>query len=312
MTLGALLTMDEFRFSNHPFKHTPRYNSALESKIPHPYWKLDRDSIQRDLKDISNCISPLLKNEQGLDNELAHVRKTNMRLDQVEHESIIKVALLGAQGAGKSLLINAIFDCPGLSLTGAKGFACTSAIIKYAYSPGDKFAAEVKFLNAKKREEMVDEHIRSYSNYHKDFEDSDDEGKPSSRSQKQDELERKQKQTAEDFFDTIFGSRQDFLESWSSSPVNTAEFKNLCQLKCKEAMDEFDMNSQDTIMLSKSTPKELLEVIKPFISKVKDKICLWPLVDCVTIRFNHELLKLGLEIIDLPGGLTHRLPEYVY
>ena len=301
MESNTLLTMDEFLAQPHRMKPMPKYNATTEAKIPHPWWDLDRDLVHAYLKDISEVVTSVTKGSTGLDLELLHVVKTATRLEQVEREDTVKVALIGAQGAGKSLLINALLDSPSLSLTGAKGFACTSAIIKYAYGPGNRFAAEVKFLNARKREEMIDEHIRSYVDYHNDFEDSDEEGGPLTRSLKQDEIDRKRKTTAEDFFDTIFGSRDEFLCNWASSPVNTGEFKSICQLKCTEAMNEHDMNSQDIVHFSKNTPKELLEVIKPFLSKIDGTICLWPIVDCVTIRLNHALLQQGIEIIDLPG-----------
>lgn len=236
-----------------------------------------------------------------MDKEIQHIVITATKLEQVERASIITIALIGAQGTGKSLLINALFDCPGLSLTGAKGFACTSAIVKYAYGSGDKYSAEVQFLDAKKLEGMIEEHIRSHVGYHNDLDDSDDEDGPRTRTLKQDEVERKRNKAAEDFFEIIFGSRDEFLTAWSSSPVNTGEFKSLCQLKCKEAMETYDLNLQGAALFSKSSPKELLEHIKPFLSNVEDKLCLWPIVDCVTIRFNHPLLQQGLEIVDLPG-----------
>ncbi|KAI4647068.1 uncharacterized protein J4E78_009040 [Alternaria triticimaculans] len=302
MAMEPLLNFGGFQDHAHLFKTVLKYDASAESKTPHDWWDLDRNTIHAILKDISEKVASCTKGKTGLDRELEHVVKTAVMLDQVERASPIKIALIGAQGAGKSLLINALFDCTGLSLTGAKGFACTSAIVKYAYGPGDKFSAEVKFLNAEKREAMVDEHIRSYMDYHNDLDDSEDEDGPRTRSFKQDELERKRKKTAEDFFDTIFGSREEFLDAWSSSPVNTPEFKSLCQLKCKEAMQDQDMNSQGIAMFSKNTPKELLDVIKPFLSNVEGEVCLWPIVDCVTIRFNHPLLQQNLEFIDLPGS----------
>ncbi|KAL1796404.1 hypothetical protein ACET3X_004944 [Alternaria dauci] len=302
MASEPLLSYEEFQAQSHRFKPVPKYDAATETKTPHAWWDLDRNTIHATLKEISERIASCTEKKSGLDRELEHVAKTAAMLEQVERAPAIKVALIGNQGAGKSLLINALFDCTGLSLTGAKGFACTSSIVKYAYGPGDKFSAEVQFLNAKKREEMVDEHIRSYMDYHNDLEDSEDEGHPRTRSSKQDEVDRKRKKTAEDFFSTIFGSRDDFLTAWSSSPVNTPEFKSLCQLKCKEAMQDQDINSNSIAMFSKNTPKELLDVIKPFLSDVEGQICLWPIVDHVTIRLNHPLLQNGLEIIDLPGS----------
>lgn len=301
MAPNVVLSQDEFLAQTHRFKPVNKYDATKESKNPHPWWDLNKNSIHAGLKDISDRIASVTNGASGLDRELQHVVISATKLESVDRTHTVRVALIGAQGAGKSLLINAIFDCTGLSLTGAKGFACTSSIVKYAYGPGEKFSAEVQFLNAKKREEMIDEHIRSYLDYHNDLQDSDDEGGPRTRSFKEDELDRKRKKTAEDFFDTMFGSRDDFMSAWSSSPVNTGEFKSLCELKCKEAMESYDLNSQGVAVFSKSSPTELLVDIKPFLSNVDNEVCLWPIVDCVTIRFNHKLLQQGIEIIDLPG-----------
>jgi hypothetical protein len=306
MTTETILSFDEFQEHLKTVKVVPRYDAASETKTPHPWWELDKVTIHTLLKEISEKVGSCTKGATGLDRELQHVVSTATKLEQVERGSTVKVALIGAQGAGKSLLINALFDCTGLSLTGAKGFACTSAIVKYTYGSGEKFSAEIRFLNAQMREAMVDEHIRSYLDYHNDLEDSDDDvGGHRTRSFKEDEVDRKRKKTAEDFFDTIFGSRDDFLAAWSSSPVNTGEFKSLCQLKCTEAMGEYDMTSQGVIHISKPTPAELLGEIKPFLSNVDDRVCLWPIVDCVTIRTNHTLLQERVEIIDLPGIYIH-------
>jgi hypothetical protein len=302
MTSETVLSFEEFQEHLKHVKSLSKYDATAEGKSTHLWWELDKDTIQTRLKNISERVATCFQGATCLDKELQHVANTATMLEQAERGATAKAALIGAQGAGKSLLINALFDCTGLSLTGAKGFACTSAIVKYAYGHGDKYSAEVRFLNAKMREAMVDEHIRSYLDYHNDLQDSDDEGGGSrTRSFKQDEVDRKRKKTAEDFFDTIFGSRDDFLCAWSSSPVNTGEFKSLCQLKCTEAMGEHDMTSTGVTHFSKSSPAELLEEIKPFLSDVDDKVCLWPIVDCVTIRLNHPLLQEGLEIIDLPG-----------
>lgn len=302
MTQPTVLTFEGFQEIFPKIKSLPRYDSTAEEKTPHPWWDVDKAAIHGLLKDISEVTASCINGTEGLDKELQHISNTATKLEQVERGKTVKVALIGAQGAGKSLLINALFDCVGLSLTGAKGFACTSSIVKYAYAPGEKFSAEVKFLNAVMREEMVDEHIRSYVDYFNDLEDSDDEDcGPRTRSSSEDEMDRKRKKTAEDFFDTIFGSRDEFMSAWSSNPVNTEEFKTLCQFKCKEAMDNYDLNAQGVVLVSKSSPEELLKAIKPFLSDVDGEICLWPIVDCVTIRINHPLLQEGLEIIDLPG-----------
>lgn len=299
-----ILSFDEFQNLPKTAKNVPKYDPSSEAKLPHPWWNLDKPSIHHNIKDITEAVVQCIGSPNNLDKELVHVFKTATSLGRVERGDTVKVALIGSQGAGKSLLINALFDTPGISLTAARGFACTSAIVRYAYGPGDRYAAEVKFLNAKMREQMIDEHISHYMAYHNDLQDSEDEnGKPKTRTYSEDERDRKRKQTAEDFFDTIFGSRDEFLSTWSSSPVNSNEFKSLCQLKCKETMQEYDLDNQGAIQFSKPDPSQLLKEIIPFLSSVDDTVCLWPLVDCVTVRLNHPLLQEGLEIIDLPGML---------
>jgi hypothetical protein len=301
MAPTGILSWEEFQEQKDRVKPVPRYDSANELKIPHPWWDLDKTTAQTHLKNISETVFSATKGTTNLDRELKHVSNTATKLEHVERAPSCKTALIGVQGAGKSQIINALLDCPGLSLTGAKGWACTSAIVKYAYWSGAKFGAEVQYLSTQMREAMIDEHIRSYLHYHNDLEDSDDEDGPRIRSVTQDDFDRKRKQTAEDFFENMFGTRDDFLTAWSSNPVNTGEFKSLCQLKCKDAMEAYEITEKGAVLFSKASPKELLEDLKPFLADVSGETCLWPLVDCITIRFRHPLLEQGHEFIDLPG-----------
>lgn len=299
MVLPTILSWNEFQDYPQRCKPASSYDATHESKVPHPWWDLDKDAIQAGLKDISERVQSATKGATDLDKEIQHLVTTATKLEQVKKTQAVRVAHMGPQGAGKSLLNCALFDCPDISLTGAKGSACTSTIVKYAYSPSDKFAAQVRFLNATKTECMIDEHIRSYMDYHNDLDNSDDEGGPHKRSLNQDEIDRKRNNTAEDFFRIIFGSRDVFLTAWSKGDLN--EFKWVCEVKCKEAMKLHDINSEGVATFSEDTPKELLDVIRPFLTDVDNEVCLWPIVDCVTIRLNHPLLEQNLEIIDLPG-----------
>jgi predicted GTPase len=143
MTTETILSFDEFQEHLKTVKVVPRYDAASETKTPHPWWELGKATIHTLLKDISEKVGGCTQGVIDLDKELQHVVNTATKLEQIDRGSTVKVALIGAQGAGKSLLTNALFNCTGLSLTGAKGFACTSAIVKYAYGPGDKFSAEI-------------------------------------------------------------------------------------------------------------------------------------------------------------------------
>lgn len=99
-----------------------------------------------------------MEKTQDVDKELAHIKLHVERLERVQKAPSTKIALIGPQGAGKSLLTNALLNA-NVSPTGADGRACTSVIIRYAFAPGDKYHGEVKFLNSKQLSEMIEEHI---------------------------------------------------------------------------------------------------------------------------------------------------------
>ncbi|OAL48292.1 hypothetical protein IQ07DRAFT_681710 [Pyrenochaeta sp. DS3sAY3a] len=300
MTSSDILSWEEFQDQAHLRKAVPKYSTANEPKKHHPWWELDKSGIHSNLNDIAEKIDQATKTAAKLDSDLNHVAVTASKLGHIDRSNPVKVALIGAQAAGKSLLVNALFDCSGLSLTGAEGVACTCTVVKYAYAPGEGFAAEVCFLNAKKREAMISEHIRSLVQHYNDL-DSDDEGESCNSGPKQDQSDDQRKKTADDLFGAIFGSNEEYKAAWNFSS-DTAEFKTLCELKCQDATKGFDVNGSGAVIFTRPTPQELLKDVKPFLSKVDDQDCLWPLVDCVTIRFNHSLLHEGLEIIDLPGS----------
>lgn len=118
-------------------------------------------------------------------------------------------------------------------------------------------------------------------------------------------MERRLKDTAEDVFLTLFGSRTAFQESWSSTSYKSGDFINICQLKCEETV-HMEGGASGTAIKLANDQKDLLKQLKPFLTKVKGITCLWPLVDHVTVKFDNELLQSGIEIIDLPG--KHRWP----
>jgi len=308
MDTQPLLTFTQFLEYLTANKSVPKYDSSLEEKTPHPFWNLDRNCIDGLLKSISVLVTDRMEHVPPIDKELVHLRKTAQRVAQIDRGPTLKVALIGSQGAGKSLLINALFDQDGLSLTGAEGGACTTSIVRYAQytgnvtSSGDsKFVADVKFLDVSKIETLINEHARSYYYYQHDVEVSDDEEGPGTKTLQEDQHDRRLNDTAEDVFATLFGSREQFLESWRPADFRNGEFSQLCQTKSEDAIQSLGINSQRVKTFIGNNAEELLEKIKPFLSKVKDEACLWPLVDSIFIRLDHDLLKQGVEIIDLPG-----------
>ncbi|KAE8863540.1 hypothetical protein PTNB73_06747 [Pyrenophora teres f. teres] len=276
------------------------------TKPDHAWWKLDKSRIDDLLKEFARLVLHLLQGSPTIDKELQYLLRTAPDLSRVSRSAPIRVALLGAQGAGKSLTINAIFDRDGLSLTGAEGAACTSSITKYVNYPksstgNDKFFAEIKFFTRDKRQELLQEHARSYFFYHNADGESDTEDIPRVKVLGQDEMDRSLNDTAEDIFTTLFGSHEDFLDNWSVTSYKSGEFVRLCQLKCDEALSNEQVDDQNIVPKMADTQKGLLEKLRPFPTSVKGERCLWPLVDHISVSFYHEILQGGIEVIDLPG-----------
>lgn len=218
---SGILSLEEFPAYLNTQKGLSRYNSRLERRPGHPWYQLDKTRIDGLLKNFAQEVIDHLKDSPADDKELQHLIRTANTLANVLRSPAIKIALVGAQGAGKSLSTNAIFDCDGLSLTGADGSACTSSITRYVDYPqrsgvSPQFFAEIKFLDAKKREALLEEHARSYYQYHHADEDSDEEDVAPVKKKKQentDAMDVRLKDTAEDVFITLFGSREAFQES---------------------------------------------------------------------------------------------------
>jgi hypothetical protein len=161
-------------------------------------------------------------------------------LSHVPRSPAIKVALLGAQGAGKSLVINALLNCDGLSLTGADGATCTSSITRYVDNPENeagedtKFYAEIRFLRADQCRALLQEHAKNHFCYrHGDVESDGEDENPNpnparKKDRRQEEMDERLKDTAEDVFVTLFGSKDAFLDNRSASAYSSGEFVKLC------------------------------------------------------------------------------------
>lgn len=300
------LKLDDFLNRKHLHKSVQKYESGQEVKVPHPYWNLDREGIEKLVVEISDAVKLVVKDFPEDDKELDQLYDAAVRLPQIDRSPAKKVALLGAQGAGKSLLINALFDYDGLSLTGAEGSACTSSVVKYLFYPGaqQKFCAEVKFLASAKMTAVIKEHAKAYYDFHDSYENPDDNAYQHPSGPDKEDLETKLKNTAEEFFEMLFGSKSDFLESWDARTYENGEFVSLSLLKYEDALRQIDACENIKHFVG-SDQNDLNRKLRPYLSKFKDQLTFWPLVDNVCIRITHPLLQNRIELFDLPGKTNH-------
>jgi hypothetical protein len=302
-----LVPLEKFQAYLTENRMLPRYDSRLEAKLPHPFWEVDFESLNKILKELGSMVIDCIEEVPKDDLELQHIFRIANTVSNIPRGSPVKVALIGAQGVGKSLLLNALFGRDGLSLTGADGKACTSVMIRYINYEGSSvseegdYVAEIEFFDSQRLEKMIEENAQAYYHVQHADEDSDDEGPRRTKSLAQDEMDKNMKDTAEEIFCTLFGGEEYFLQAWNADSYHNGEFTQMCLIKCKTAMKALNLNAKDIATFVGKNPPELLSQIRPFMTKVKDKLSLWPLVKCITIRFHDSILEQNIEVIDLPG-----------
>jgi hypothetical protein len=311
-----LLAAEEFSEYLDKHKFVPRYDSVEEKKLDHPYWSLPTTQIGITLRSIDATLSGILQKISSGDRELQQLLKETPRIPRFERNQTTSFALIGEQGHGKSMLINALFDLEGISLTGKKGKAHTCTVIRYAQYTANEdhptsamYHAEIRFHTADKLLDMIREHVKNYLHYHNEGEDLDDDFSPGDQSYEKDDMDRQNRDTAREMFQTLFGSRDDFLDCWGSE--QTKEFESICLHKCNDMIREYKP-ADNAIFEHGTTPAELMGKIRRFMVSEEGSECLWPLVDQVTIRFDHPLLRLGVIVMDVPGMLSSQTPHHSY
>ncbi|KAF2277958.1 uncharacterized protein EI97DRAFT_488099 [Westerdykella ornata] len=291
-------------------RSAPRYDSSKEVRIPHPYWLVRVHDIDDGQKKMQAVLCSSFDEIPEEDEELKHIRDEVEALRQIKRRDPIRIALVGPQGAGKSLLINATFERDGLSLTGADGQACISTILRYKLDGRDsssamkKYTAEVAFLKAGELDNMLAGYARAFFHVHHPDEELDEDETSNSGLQAQDHFDRRAADTAEELFYTIFEGKENFQQVWNVDNYRTGEFLTFCQLRCAAALKSLQVDMVETrrvAIFAGNSPQELLQEVKPFMTKVEGQLSLWPLVSCVTIQFSDPLLEQNIEIWDLPG-----------
>src|SRR6478609_8076117 len=91
------------------------YNPTYESLPGHKFFRLDRGAIDDEFHKISTAVLKTLDGARPQDKQLAALQLLARRLQTVVIPETLDIAVVGEQGMGKSLAINALQHRPRLS-----------------------------------------------------------------------------------------------------------------------------------------------------------------------------------------------------
>jgi hypothetical protein len=260
------------------------YKPKAEEPPNHPWYTFDKSGVDRQIMDISSLIKHHISTARAEDTEMNGLRDLSEHVQQVTQASYTEVALVGMQGVGKSLLINALMDRNTLSETSADGGACTASAIKYLHQPDfgdrkDKYDIEIEFMNDEYLDEIIGEHVKNYNYFHFMLNDNDEFS----------EDEEQAAATAYDFFFLVFdtnkenekGSRLEQLLTAEAiqSGLLLRETIEMARERIKSAAeDESGKRSVRNVGI-----KKLSEFVNGYIAQSETGQSMWPLVQSVNI-----------------------------
>ena len=288
------------------------YNPEDEVPPDFPWYKLDKASADDQICGIANQLLGVMTNARKEDEELNSLRKAATEAREVATMKPRDVAMVGQQGVGKSLLINALLDRPNLSKTSASGGACTASAIKYLHRPGTKdgegiYDAAIQFMNDDDLREITEEHIRRYSFFH--FSGNVD-------SNFHDEEERAAA-TAKEFLYHIFDAYNDtnaeerLTKLLTSHAIKSGTLLSESINETHQRFKQAGVDEKRVRIFRKLEIDKLMAKIEQYIAPHETLPSLWPIVQHVSIFIGSALTRNGICVVDLPGEKDMRLSVIV-
>ncbi|KAF1845146.1 uncharacterized protein K460DRAFT_416455 [Cucurbitaria berberidis CBS 394.84] len=247
------------------------------------------------------------------DDETEYLLKEAKELEHAPHEShILRFAVIGDAGQGKSSLLNSMLGHENLAIHAADGNSCTFVVVEYAQAPPTQkfpFQASVEFLSRQSCRELVKEQVQNFFQHLTMSEDVDEEEANEKRLASgtcitllmalfMGEPEFQDKERAEDFLT-------------SASSPDDPKLINKLMGWTEHILDGFMQNgdTNDVATLYANTSSSISEMIQPFTMTVQYPsfegtelfCCPWPLVKKVRICMHSRILEQGIIIADLPG-----------
>jgi hypothetical protein len=278
------------------------YNPEDEVPPDVPWYKLDKPGADVQICSIVDQLLGVMTNARKEDKELGSLQKAATKVREVVAMEPRDVPMVGQQGVGKSLLINALLDRPSLSKTSASGGACTASAIKYLHRPGTKdregiYDAAVQFMNDEDLREITEEHIRRYNFFHfsgnVDSDFYDDEERAAA--------------TAEEFLYHVFNAYNDTKAKERLTGLLTShaiKSGTLLSSSINEAHQRFRQAGVDEKRVTSFRKLEidkLMTKIEKYIAPHATLPSLWPIVQDVSVFMGSALTRNGVCVVDLPG-----------
>ncbi|XPS69350.1 hypothetical protein M3J09_001626 [Ascochyta lentis] len=255
-----------------------------------------------------------IQNAEYRDDETDYLLEQSKELEHPPHEShVLRIALIGDAGQGKSSLLNSMLGQENLAIHAADGNSCTFVVVEYAQASTTQkypFQASVEFLSRQACRDMVKEQLKNFYLYRTMDDEESDEEIANER--------RLASGTCMAVFYSLFMGRPEFQDKDRAedflSDAESAEDPRLVSKLMSwtdHVLDEFmsDRDSNDVATLYANTASQISDSIQPFTMAMEDPLfegtdivcCPWPLVKKVLVSLNSRILDQGIIIADLPG-----------
>ena len=230
---------------------------------------------------------------------------------KAEFPEEVRIALIGDMSSGKSSVINSILSVGTIARQGDAGGSCTWVVQEFCYTlpkQTQPFAAEIHFFNQEERYSIIKSLFADY--YRASTRDDDAADGPKDSDQTVDEFNvREGCITA---FRALFSGQKVF-----ATRISTQNFLDSAQSEDDDRIldrlsDYSDclMNTLTsrgpTVLEQASTCQTLTWEILPYLTTVEQRDgepipSPWPFVSYIKFGLDHDLLKHGITLVDLPG-----------
>ena len=263
---------------------------------------MHREHKDQEVRDIVELVENITADARAEDKELISLRKSADAVRDISLAASTEIALVGQQGMGKSLIINALTSRRNLSKTSARFGACTASTIKYRYKSGaddrhEFFDAVVEFMDDECLHEIISEHARRYEHFHYS-------GKVDPEYWYE---EQRAAETAAKFFAEISNARFDpeaakrVEELLERDSIANGDLVAAAMQMAQQRISEVGANEQRAIPFNDMKIEVLMKEVDRYVSDSATASSLWPIVHDVVIFMGSRLARNGVVMIDLPG-----------